>query len=299
MIVNQLLYFIHKAFQNLRHFFLINLITFGIISLALLVFSTFLMIVLNFQTYLDKWKSQIQVTAYLREKITVEELEVVKQKIKSFPEVKGFTFISKEEALSFFNRRFPEQKKILEGLPENPLPASIDLHPKDSYQNTKQIKALASKVKNLPGVEEVEYGQFWIEGYLSFLNVIKKATLTVGVVILLATVFIISNTIKLTVYARKEEIAIMKLVGATNFFIRVPFFIEGIMLGLGGALVALSTLYIAYHCFIKWVAQLSYLPVQELSIVYLPPYYLILVAMGGMVTGFLGSFFSLGRYLKM
>lgn len=298
MIIRQLLYFVEKAFQNIRHFFLINFITIGIISLSLLVLSTFLIIFFNLQNYLDKWQNQIQVTAYLADKITPEELTLIKQKTRSFHEVKKLSFISKEEALSFFKDTFPGQKQVIEGLKRNPLPASINIQLKDGYHSPDKVRNFSLQVKNLPGVDEVEYGQSWIEGYVSFLNYIKLTTLTLGVVILLATVFIISNTIKLTVYARKEEIEIMRLVGATNFFIKTPFFIEGILQGFLGAFTALVTLHICYYLFINWIAQSSYLPLQSIQISYLPLHYLVFITAGGMLTGFLGSFFSLGRYLK-
>jgi cell division transport system permease protein len=263
------------------------------------VLSTFLIIFLNLQTCLDKWNNQIQVTAYLADKITPEELILIKQKTRSFHEVKKLSFISKEEALSFFKDTFPGQKQVLEGLKKNPLPASINIQLKDGYHSPDKVRNFALQVKNIPGVDEVEYGQSWIEGYASFLNFIKLTTLTLGVVILLATVFIISNTIKLTVYARKEEIEIMRLVGATNLFIKTPFFIEGILQGFLGAFTALVTLHICHYLFSNWIVQSSYLPLQSIQISYLPPHYLVFITAGGMLTGFLGSFFSLGRYLKI
>jgi cell division transport system permease protein len=126
----------------------------------------------------------------------------------------------------------------------------------------------------------------------------RSAALAVGVVILLATIFIISNTIKLTLFARKDEIEIMKLVGATNFFIRVPFFIEGILQGLLGAFFALIVLFVSYQLFSNWIAQSSYFSLKFFKIFFLPLPHLLLIAAVGMITGFLGSFFSLGRYLK-
>ena len=299
MVIRQFLYFIEKAFQNVRNFILINCITIGIISLSLLVLSTFVMVFSNLQHYLDKWKNQIQVTTYLVDGLKPKELTLVKNRIRAFPEVKRLSYISKEDALRFFLDSFPEQKQALEGLKENPLPASIDIQLRDGYREPDQIKNFAAQIKAIPGVDGVEYGESWIEWYTSFLNLLRSAGLSVGVVILLATVFIISNTIKLTVYARKEEIQIMRLVGATDFFIKAPFFIEGIFQGFLGALTALVTLYLCYHLFIKWIAHFSYISIQPLPILYLTPQCLFFIIGGGMLTGFLGSFFSLGRYLKI
>lgn len=298
MIGKQFLYFFQKALQNLRHFFLINLITIVIISLSLLVLSTFLMTFLNLQAFIDKWKSQIHVTAYLMQDIAPEELRSVRERITAFPEVKRITFLSKEEALTYFERAFPDQKNVFQGLAENPLPASFDIELKEAYQGLEQIKTVARKVKPIPGVDQVEYGGVWIEGYLNVLSVIKSTTIAVGAVIALATIFIISNTIRLTVYARKEEIEIMRLVGATNAFIKIPFFIEGAILGLAGSAIALATVYVGYHLLTQWITQVSYLPLKTLHIAYLPPRYLSLMTGGGILTGLVGTSFALRRHLK-
>ncbi|MBP1709556.1 MAG: cell division protein FtsX [Deltaproteobacteria bacterium] len=291
-------YFIKKAFQNLRNFFFINLITVGIISLSLLVLSTFFMVFLNLQTYLNKWKDQIQVSVYLADNNKPEDISLIQKKINSFPQVKKVSLITKEEALSFFKDSFPGQKKALESLKDNPLPASMDIQLQDEYRGPDEVKFFALQIKKIPGVEDVEYGQTWIEGYANFLRFMRSAALAVGIVILLATIFIISNTIKLTLFARKDEIEIMKLVGATNFFIKIPFFLEGILQGLLGAFFALIVLFFSYQLFSNWIAQSSYFSLKFFKIFFLPLPHLLLITAVGMITGFLGSFFSLGRYLK-
>jgi cell division transport system permease protein len=296
--VKRFYYFIKKAFQNLRNFFFINLITVGIISLSLLVLSTFFMVFLNLQTYLNKWKDQIQVSVYLADNNKPEDISLIQKKINSFPQVKKVSLITKEEALSFFKDSFPGQKKALESLKDNPLPASMDIQLKDEYRGPDEVKNFALQIKNIPGVEDVEYGQTWIEGYANFLRFMRSAALAVGIVILLATIFIISNTIKLTLFARKDEIEIMKLVGATNFFIKIPFFLEGILQGLLGAFFALILLFFSYQLFSNWIAQSSYFSLKFFKIFFLPLPHLLLITAVGMITGFLGSFFSLRRYLK-
>jgi cell division transport system permease protein len=296
--VKRFYYFIKKAFQNIRYFFLINLITVGIISLSLLVLSTFFMVCLNLQTYLDKWKNQIQVSVYLADSNNPEDISLIQKKIVSFSQVKKISLITKEEALSFFKDSFPGQKQALESLKNNPLPASIDIQLQDECRGPDEIKAFALQIKEIPGVEDVEYGQTWIEGYANFLKFMRSAALAVGVVILLATIFIISNTIKLTLFSRKDEIEIMKLVGATNFFIRIPFYLEGILQGLLGAFFSLIVLFFSYQLFSNWISQSSYFSLKFFKIFFLPLPYLLLITAVGMITGFLGSFFSLGRYLN-
>ena len=296
--MRQIFYFITKSLQNLRHFSLINFITIGIIGLSLLVLSVFLMVFLNLQTYLHKWKDQIQVSAYLADQVTAKQTDSIKEKIKSFSQVKSLSFFSKEEAASFFQDNFPEQKQTLESLKQNPFPASIDIRLKDKYREPEEVKKFALQIEKITGVEGVEYGQAWLEEYTRFFKFIRSAALAVGVVILLATIFIVSNTIGLTIFTRKEEIQIMRLVGATNFFIRMPFFLEGIIQGFLGALLALLTLYGCYHLFINWIAQSPYFSLEVIQVSFFPSSYVLFILAGGMATGFLGSFFSLGRYLR-
>lgn len=298
MLTRQLRYFIERAFQNFRHFFLVNLITVGIISLSLIVLSTFLIVFLNLRVYVDTWKSQIQVTAYLNSAVTDEQLQSMEQAIAGYPEVHELHYTSKDEALAVLKQAFPDQSTAIEGLQENPLPASIDIHLKEEFQTLEQIEFVAAKVERIPGVDEVEYGKSWLEGYVQFLRFVKAAALAVGTVIVLATVFIISNTIKLTVYARKEEIEIMRLVGATNGFVRTPFFLEGIMQGLLGSVLALGILSGCFKLFTHWITQSSIFPLHLLSLSFLPPPYVVCIVLGGMLTGVLGSLFSLGPYLR-
>ena len=139
MIIQRLSYFTEKAFQNFRYFSVLNLITVGIIGLSLLVLSTFLLIFLNLESYLVAWKNQFQVTAYLADDVSPEKLAVIEEKIGHIDGVKNLTHISKEAALVFFKDTFPDQKQVLEGLKENPLPASFDIQLKDTHQSPDQV----------------------------------------------------------------------------------------------------------------------------------------------------------------
>lgn len=277
----------------------LNFITVGIISVALLVLSVFLLVILNLQAYVDSLRSQILVTAYLADTVTSEEACTLKETIARYPEVEKVSYTSKDEALAFFKRTFPAQEGVLAGLEKNPLPASIDIELKDGCSGADQVGEVAQRLRRLNGVEAVEYGQSWLEGMASFIRVVRSGALTVGLLMVLATVFIISNTIKLTVYARKDEIETMRLVGATNFFIKAPFFIEGIIQGCFAAVLALTTLYGCYRLFCSWLAKSGQFPLQTITIFFLPPEYLAIIVVGGMITGFLGSFFSVGRYLRL
>lgn len=300
MTIKHIFYSLAKALQNIRHFLLINIITVGIIALSLIVLSTFLILFFNLRAYLDTWKRHLQVTAYLRDDaLSSEKLIALQSSLQSLPEVGGVTFISKEEALGFLKQNFPDQAAALERLKNNPLPASIDIQLKEEYHDPQKIKEFAERVRNLSGVDEVEYGASWMEGYTRAVDFFKTAALTVGAVIVFATVFIISNTLRLTILARKDEIEVMRLVGATDSFIRTPFYIEGALQGFVGAVIALGVIYGCFHAFSNGIAQSSLFPLQVVRFSFLPAPYLLAVIVGGVLTGLVGSYCSLGRYFRI
>ena len=184
----------------------------------------------------------------------------------------------------------------MEGLRENPLPASFELTLKPQFGRSGNIEDLAARLERLPGVAQVQYGRKWVAKLRVFVDVIKLVGVSVGGFLLMATIFVISNTIKLTFYSRQDELEIMRLVGATDFFIKAPFLIEGLLHGLGGALLAVGGL-TALMFFL-----LTHLDVP-LRIAMLPgsqtPVSLVAGFLGlGLLLGFLGSTVSVRRFLR-
>lgn len=257
------------------------------------------MISLTLQKYLDTWKRQVPVAVYIKDGLPPDETTAVRQKIMNFHEVEEVSFISPEEAIRSLQEIFPGQAHVFGSLKENPLPASFEIRLKVGYQSPERLRTLAGNLERIPGVDEVEYAKDWIEGYESFFNFVNTVAWTIGTIIVFATIFIVSNTIRLTVYARREEIEIMKLVGASNLFIRIPFLFEGIVQGLLGAVLALIALYGSFRLCAGWLVHQSFLPLQYVQISFLPLNYGLFILIGGMATGLLGSFFALGRYLRV
>jgi len=296
MRIGLLVYFLRKALENIWINPFLSLVTLSTIAISMLILGLFSLIYLNVQQSLHQMGGELQITAYLQETISSEQAEVLRSKVADWPEVEGITYISKEQALARFRSQLREYAGILEGLKENPLPASLELTLMPQYGRSGNIKELSTRLGRLPGVADVQYGRKWMAKLRVFVEVMKLVGITVGGLLLIATIFVISNTIKLTFYSRREELEIMRLVGATDFFIKAPFLIEGLLHGLGGALLAAGGLSLLILFLFSHLDLPLRLAVMAGS---LPTGQLLAGFLGlGLLLGVLGSMVSLRRFLR-
>lgn len=296
MRIGLLVYFLRKALENIWTNRFLSLVTLSTISISMLILGLFSLIYLNVQQSLHQMGGELQITAYLQETISSDQAEVLRSKVADWPEVERITYISKEQALARFRSQLREYAGILEGLKENPLPASLELTLMPQYGRSGNIKELSTRLGRLPGVAEVQYGRKWMAKLRVFVEVMKLVGITVGGLLLIATIFVISNTIKLTFYSRREELEIMRLVGATDFFIKAPFLIEGLLHGLGGALLAAGGLSLLILFLFSHLDLPLRLAVMAGS---LPMGQLVAGFLGlGLLLGVLGSMVSLRRFLR-
>ena len=292
-------YYFRQARQNLIQNPWLNAITLGTITLSFLILGLFLVLFLNTKGLLEDWGGRIRVTAYLGGSPGQEQMTRLREKVRGFEEVMEVRVRSKEEALKLLEEKIPERKELLRGLPRNPLPASLEIRLKGEYQNSEGAQSLARKLRGIPEIEEVQYGSDWLERFSAFMALLKGLGLGLGALLLLSTIVVISNTIRLSIFARREEIEIMRSVGATGLFIRAPFYLEGLLQGLLGAVLALAALYALFQLFLSKVYEplrslLGNYPVQFLSLEQMAA-----VALGGVVLGLFGTQVSVGRYLRL
>ena len=289
-------YFLRKALGNIWSNPFLSLVTLSTIAISMLILGLFVLIYLNVQGFLHQLGDELQVTAYLKATFSTQQAEVLRNKVADWPEVEDITHVSKEQALARFRSQLREYAGILKGLKDNPLPASLEVKLRPQFGRAGNIEDLSSRLERLPGVAEVHYGRRWVAKLRIFVEVIKLVGITVGGLLLFATIFVISNTIKLTFYSRQEELEIMRLVGATDFFIKTPFIIEGLLHGLGGALLAaagLSLLMLFLLSHLDLPLRLALLPDS------LPPVQIVTGFLGlGLILGVLGSTVSLRRFLR-
>ena len=296
MRIGMLVYFLRKALGNIWTNPFLSLVTLSTIAISMLILGLFSLIYLNVQQSLHQMSGELQITAYLQETISSEQAKVLRSKVADWPEVERITYITKEQALARFRSQLREYAGILEGLKENPLPASLEVTLMPQYGRSGNIKELSTRLGRLPGVAEVQYGRKWMAKLRVFVEVMKLVGITVGGLLLIATIFVISNTIKLTFYSRREELEIMRLVGATDFFIKAPFLIEGLLHGLGGALLAAGGLSLLILFLFSHLDLPLRLAVMAGS---LPTGQLVAGFLGlGLLLGVLGSMVSLRRFLR-
>lgn len=207
-------------------------------------------------------------------------------------------FINSTQALERFQEKFPELQGIIENLKINPFPPCFEIALQEKNLSSEEIDSFIQEIRKMKGVEEVQFNRDWVEKMQSLSRLVKAVGFFLGGILILASFFIISNIIKLNVIARREEIEILRLVGATDTFIRIPFLIEGIILGILGGLLSLLLLFLLIKIFPLYLgASLGVL--QELiNFRYLTLAQSGMLIGGGAIIGFLGSFSSLARFLK-
>jgi cell division transport system permease protein len=298
MFLHRLLYFFREAIQGIKQNMFTHIVSIGTITFALLTLGIFIITVINLNRIFDDWGKRMQVIVYLDKDTNPEEIKKVSEKITSLPQTEKTAYVSKEKALTALKKSLQYQSGILENLDENPLPASLEIRLKEEYQNPQSVKAFVAEIKGIDKVSDVEYGQEWLEKFSAFISMVKLVGTSIGCFLLLATVFIISNTIKLTIYSRREEIEIMKLVGATNFFIQIPFFLEGLIQGFSASLLSLGILYLGYKILISKIIIDYSLYLGYLDLTFLSQNLIIALLSLGILLGIFGCAFSMGRFLK-
>lgn len=296
--MDRLRYIFEDALINIRRSGWGGLASIGTMAVSFVIVGIFLIITGNLGALVAEWKEQFQVTVFLEDGITGEQLALLRKRIQSERAVKGMTYISKAEALQQFKRELQGKDSLLEGLGENPIPASLQLRVHEPYQTPEALKQLTASLSRVEGVEDVMYGQEWVDRLSAVIRLLRLLGLGVGLALGLASLLIVSNTIRLAVYARAEEVEVMRLVGASRLHVRAPFLLEGMIQGTLSAGLALLLLYGAYRATL-W--QLQVTPGQIFGIglgSFLELRWAVLMVVLGAGVGAFGSLISVGRFLR-
>lgn len=294
----RLVYFAGRAMANIRQNFLISLLTVVTIAVSLLLISLFLLVFVNLESLADSWSEKVQVTGYFDHELSPPELAALTSKLRQLPGTDKVAYVSRSDALKRFKDRLKGQEALLEGVPADILPSSVDIRLKRDYRQTEEVEAYVARLKKATGITEVQYGEEWVKRFSTFMNFMRLVGAILGVFLTLAVVFIVSNTIKLTIYSRKEELEVMELVGGTPFFIKAPFLIEGVVQGMTGGVIALVILAASYWAFLNNAGNFLSFDTRSAGLVFLPPQYLAGILAGGIAVGFIGSLASLKRFVN-
>jgi cell division transport system permease protein len=243
------------------------------------------------------WKKGIRVMAYLKPEVDLSEIAELKQQIQALDGVQSVQFVSKEEALSRLNAQMKRQASILQNLSYNPLPDAFEIRMQTPEMNRGKIESTAIHLETIHQIDEVEYGQAWLGRFTNIINLFRLVGYTLCSIFFVATVFIVANTIRLVIYSRSDEVEIMRLVGAADHFIKIPFYIQSVVQGALGAFLGLSALFIAFQLFNTSV-QTEYFP-GFFQMRFLPPIMLVAMVAASMLMGWLGCYLSLKQYLRI
>ncbi len=289
-------HFVKKALTDIRSNRFLNLITIITISLSILVVSLFLLFFENASRVIESWNQGGRAMIYLNESFTMDMLPGLETRLNNLGQVDTITFISKTQALEKLGKDMSAQSAFLKTLKENPLPNALEIKVK-SYTTYEQIQELARQIKTFEVVEDVEYGQGWLGKFLNIFNLFKITGYTMCSLFFLIALFITSNTVRLAFYSRRLEVEIMRLVGATETFIKAPFYVEGILQGFLGGVLGLSILLVTYLTVSSGIAQnlasYVYFDIQFLSIKTI-----LIIILGSTFLGWFGCYLSLKQILK-
>lgn len=286
-------YLIHEALTNIRVNQTTTVIAVVTTAFTLSCFGVFLLMYLNLQGLVNSLQEDIKVIVYLQDSLPATGVGELQHRLKGEPEVAGLVFVSKEQALADFRAQFPSEHLLLQGLGENPLPASFVVTLAPRYRSSDSVKRWTDRLKAVPGVAQVQYSRDWIDNLGTVVGYLRVASVAVGSLLAAASVTIIANTIRLTVYARRQEIEIMRLIGATGAFIKVPYLLEGAALGAVGALLALGLLRAGFEFFkLRLGAPDPFLGLTA-GVGFFPLQVSLWLLCAGLLLGSIGSFVSL------
>lgn len=294
MKISTLNYFIVDAFKSIKRNRTISFAAMITVLITFFVFGTFTLLALNFNKSIEDVASKIQIQVYLRDDIKLVDQKEIELKLMESPKVSEVKYESKDQAFLNLKENLGSNAGLLEGydLNNNPLPSSFIVNLKDpSY-----AQEVTKLVEGMTGVEGIGNQQEVIDTISKFVKVVQIVGIGLFIVFIGVSIFLIMNTIKITVYSRRREVGIMKFVGATDWFIRWPFVIEGIVIGSIGSLLSSIVLYFAYNSVFKWI-------VSSMFIVNLVQPQFILTTLlayfvgGGIIVGAIASIFALRKFL--
>jgi cell division transport system permease protein len=293
MAFSRIKYFSKSGVQLIRQNMVINLMAVGTITLSFLIFSVFFLIYENLNSFLNVWEKRIQIIAYIDDGLSDQGIEEIRGRIASLPQVEEIHFVSRDAAMVILKKHLRDQDRLLEGLRSDILPASFEIQVKRAHRKPVEIRQMISTIKTMNGISDIQYGQQWIDRFSALMELYRFSALLLGLLLAAAIAFIVSNAIRLSIYSRREELEVMKLVGATPAFIKIPFYVEGSLQGVIGSAVSLVILLGLYLFFLSELTHRLRLYGLFIDIRFLEPGDVFLIIVGGGLLGFLGSFLSL------
>ncbi|MDD5154593.1 MAG: permease-like cell division protein FtsX [Desulfovibrionales bacterium] len=267
------------------------------IAFVVLIFGLSTLIYFNLHRLAENYSREIRIVTYIDPALPPEDIENLKAKVLKLRGVAKIRYITSQEGYQRLVQQFQDEKDILAGLGEDFLPPTLEIEVTGTMHNLERIRPLVSELTSLPGITDVYYGKEWVERLRQAADFTRLTTLAIGGLLLLTTIFVVSNTIKLTIYLRRNELETMRLVGATNFFIRGPFVLEGMLQGLVGSGLAMLALFALFE-FLKTQVNFPGF-IRFFSPIFLPIPVVTGIIAGSIILCATVSAFSLRQFLRV
>lgn len=302
MRISSFFYSFRQGIKNIKRNLLFSLASVGTIVSCLFLFGVFYCIIVNFKAAMDEMESTVTISVFFEEGISEENITLIGEQIRYREEVSTLQYISAEQAWDEYAKKYYDSyEEAMEAFGgDNPLKNSASY--KISVKDLDKQAQFVNYLNGLHGVRKVRSSEVTADGVSALNRIVSYASIGVIIILLFVSVFLISNTITIGITVRKEEIAIMKLIGATNFFVRAPFIVEGVVIGLVGSVVPLGLVYYMYDNIIKYIigrfailqSLFEFVPISDLFHVLAPVSVCI-----GIGLGLVGSLITTRKHLKV
>ncbi len=282
------MYALREAIAAIRRAPLLTILSAAMVALALFVVGVFGVVTYNLHQALTQIEERVEVVAYVRDDVLEDQVRELEGDLLELEEVRAVRFVSREDALLTARETLGEFEDLFSGLQVNPLPASLEVELQPGFRNPEAVARVAGLARRHPNVEDVAYGGDWVDRLHLLRQVGAIGTAILGMAFSLVAALIIATAVRIAIFARRDEIQVMRLVGATNGFIRRPFLLEGFLTGIAGGLLAAGLTYSAYLVVYRLVFPLDWIPMEWIA--------------GGVIAGgafgLLASAVAVRRYLR-
>ncbi len=279
---------IREALLAFRRAPLLSALSVTTIAFSLFVVGLFGLVAVNLQQALRDVAERVEIVAYLLPGAPIETITLAQKDIEAFPEVQAASYVSEDQALQRARTELVEFRDVLQELERNPLPASIEVKLKPRFRDVEHVNDVAERLRGFGFVDDVRFGRDWVEKLDRLRQIAAAVGLVVGAAFAAVAIIIIGTTIRMAVLQRSREIAIMRLVGATDGFVRRPFLLQGALKGMLGGLAAVALSYGAYALINRWLIHAAFFSQEQA----------VAIVGFGMLIGFFGSAASVGRHLR-
>jgi cell division transport system permease protein len=293
------LFCLQAALRNLKDHWLATWLTIATVAFSFLVCGFFLLMYLNLRSITHRLLEQVRIIAYLDEDLSAKDVVLLRDKIRQEAGITRIVYISRDDALDELRKGLGEDSSLFKGLGEDLLPASFELMLDSDHQSVETVTQIIERLKGMKGIQEIQYSKEWVADLNGFLRLLEITGGGIGGVLILAVVTLTGTTIRMVMQLRREEIEVLKLVGATSNFIRLPFLLEGAMMGMLGAGLALLLLSLVFQLVHAHIEMSGGYLLARLHLSFFPLSALFLFIGVGMVLGMVGSGLSFGKSLEV